>query len=184
MVVDDHCCTHSRLSWIHLYRFHHVGLECRNTHWIWLWLLVWKSYICLLLQWGCVLSGRIRVFLVESLVASRGKSNQHWSPQMPRLPLPWDKQDMLGFRTCFLAHLAWGHTDLWWFGRIRAGHDVLDFQCRHVFWDSNLWTDLANVPPKVSSYKLETGLMQNAPSTSLNPVRRLVFDAVPHTTQP
>ena len=67
---------------------------------------------------------------------------------MPRLPQPWDLRDVLGVGTCFLAHLAWGHTDLWWFGRIRAGHDVPDFQCRHVFWYSNSWTALAGVPPR------------------------------------
>ena len=41
-----------------------------------------------------------------------------------------------------------GHTDLLWFGRIRAGHNVPDFRCRHVFWDSNSWTALADVPPR------------------------------------
>ena len=82
--------------WIHSYRFHYVVLGCHNTHWIWLALLVWKSYICLFLLWGFVSSGRIHVFPVGSLVASRGKSNQHWSPQMPWLPLPWDQLDVLG----------------------------------------------------------------------------------------
>ena len=148
MAVDDRCCNQSRLSSIHLYRLHHVVLKCHNTHWIWLGLLLWKSYICLLIQWGCVLMGCICVFLAGSLVASRGKSNQHWSPQMRRLPQPWDLQDVLGVGTCLLAHLAWGHTDLWWFGRIRAGHDVPDFQCRHVFWDSKSWTASADVPPR------------------------------------
>ena len=54
----------------------------------------------------------------------------------------WDQQDVLGAGTCLLAHLAWGHTNLWWFGRIRAGHYVPDFQCSLLLWDSNSWTAL------------------------------------------
>ena len=114
---------------------------------------------------------------------------------MPRLPQPWDLQDVLGVGTCLLAHLVWGHTDLWWFSRICAGHDVPDFQCRHVFWDSNSWTALGDVPPKELHWSQHTnwrlGWCSMLPSASLNPVlwmlsscRRLVFDAVPYTTQP
>ena len=91
--------------------------------------------LCLHGSYVCVPGGKLSCL--------KGKSNQHWYPQMSRLPQPWDLQDVLGIGTFLLAHLAWGHTDLWWFGRIRAGHDVPDFQCRHVFWDSNSWTALA-----------------------------------------
>ena len=42
-------------------------------------------------------------------------------------------------------------------GMMCAGHDVLDFQCRHEFWHSNAWTVLTDVPPKELRWPLCTG---------------------------
>ena len=38
--------------WNHQCKLHHVILVLHDTHWIELGLLVWRSYICSLLQWG------------------------------------------------------------------------------------------------------------------------------------
>ena len=59
--------------------------------------------------------------------------------------------------SCLLIHLAWEHINLLWFGRIHAGHDVLDCQCRHEFSHSNAWTALTDVPPKELRWPLCTG---------------------------
>ena len=155
LVVGDHCCTHS-LFYLGSVCIDFIMWSLSDTILIEFDLGFLSGNFCFLLQWGCVLSGHIHVFPVVSLVSLRGKSIQHCSPQMPWLSLPWDQQDALGAGTCLLAHLACEHTDLWWFGRIRARHDVPDFQCRHLFLDSNSWTVLADVLSKELNWSQHT----------------------------
>ena len=49
-----------------------------------------------------------------------------------------------------------GHIGFWWFGQIHAGHDVWDCQCRNMFWDSNAWTALTDIPSKEFHWSLRT----------------------------
>ena len=46
---------------------------------------------------------------------------------------------------CLLSYLAWEHINLYWLGRIHAGHDVLNCQCWHEFSDRNAWTSLTDI---------------------------------------
>ena len=80
-----------RSFWNHQCKLHHVILVLHDTHWISLWLLLWSSYICSLLQWGRVSWDRNYAFLVESWVSPCGRPSRHWSLQRPWLPLPWDQ---------------------------------------------------------------------------------------------
>ena len=72
------------------------------------------------------------------------------------LPLLWDQWEGLGVGSCLLFHLVWEHINLQWFGRIHAGHDVLDCLCRYEFSHSNAWTALTDVPPKELRWRLCT----------------------------
>ena len=90
--VNNCCCPTLSLIWqIRQCRLHHVVLEHRNTHWIWPEPLLLWSYICTLLQLGCVSSDHIHVFQGESMVSSRGRPFLQQSLQMSELPLPWDQ---------------------------------------------------------------------------------------------
>ena len=94
---------------------------------------------------------------MESWVLSGVRPFRLWSPQRPWLPLPWDQWDRLEVASYPLSHLAWGHTVLFKFHQIRAGHDVQDCRWRHGFSVSNAWSVLDGVPPKELRWPLCTG---------------------------
>ena len=138
MALDDRCCPHSLV---------HFGAISVNF-------IMWSLWLMILIELGLdFLYGDHTFaysFLVGSWVSLGGRPIRHWYLQRSSLPLPWDQWQ--GPPLPFVR----GHTDLWWFGHIHAGHDVMDCQCRHEFWDSNAWITLTYVPPKELHWPLCT----------------------------
>ena len=93
MAVDD---SRSHSFWSRQCRFHHVIIAFRDTHWNKPGLLVWISYICLLLQWGRVSWDHNRAFLVEDCVSWGGRPIRHWSLPGYWLPLLWEQRQGSG----------------------------------------------------------------------------------------
>ena len=138
--------------------FHHSG----NGSW-------WPLLLPLLLHWSHVLN----ILVLCSWKAECPQGSDQINIDIYRghsCLYTLNAMGCVGFKSCPLCHLAWRHTDLvsLLVGQVH-GRDMDDCRFRHAFSEINAWRS-CNGDPLALVYIMETGLMQNAPSGSLNPV--------------